>query len=558
MTGMESKRGSFGTKALIAALLAGMILSCIMEKDGEKRKQRISLGLPDSMRKADSLIVFLEDTLGFGLDTLWNGRATGDSVLGTAPERYAGGRAWVILRAFGPGAFHAEIKQPIEPGQTLVNFRGGSMPVLLAPPDSALDLDTALELRWSYADSLRPGETWRLVLGEDSLRVLKSGLASPRLRISSLEYGRLYTWRVDRVSGLSIVPGPVRRFRTKVEPPRILEYASDGLRFRLGAYKVTPARTYRGGKAFFSSSPALPAGFSLDSLGKITGELMADSLGGSDAAAWKATMALAGAPPIEYTVSAENASGRCEGKVLIRIDSSGAQDEGLVAHWDFEEDGGSVLKDKSGNGHDGVISHGEWTNGVSGKAMWFNGFNSGVRVPFQEDLDQPAYTLEAWIRTTKIEGDQAILDRALPSGSMWNYRMIVPGRTVLLNGLPFPKNVVLSDVRGAFASSIQEVVAGKVFVADGRWHHVVATNRARLISIYVDGKLDTARIAGADPAKTNTTRQDLLLGDSDYPGLNFKFQGAMDEVRIYSYDLDSTEVRARFQSFRSVPKIIDP
>ena len=30
--------------------------------------------------------------------------------------------------------------------------------------------------------------------------------------------------------------------------PRILEYASDGLRFRLGAFKVAPARTYRGGK----------------------------------------------------------------------------------------------------------------------------------------------------------------------------------------------------------------------------------------------------------------------------------------------------------------------
>lgn len=93
-------------------------------------------------------------------------------------------------------------------------------------------------------------------------------------------------------------------------------------------------------------------------------------------------------------------------------------------------------------------------------------------------------------------------------------------------------------------------------MADGRWHHLVVTNRARLISIYVDGKLDTARIAGSKP-ETGTT-QKLLLGDCDFPNVDFKFQGAMDEVRIYDYALDSAEVRARFMSVPRIPAIIEP
>ena len=38
-------------------------------------------------------------------------------------------------------------------------------------------------------------------------------------------------------------------------------------------------------------------------------------------------------------------------------------DDGLVAEWHFDEGSGSVLKDSSGNGNDGVIQGATWTDG---------------------------------------------------------------------------------------------------------------------------------------------------------------------------------------------------
>ncbi len=526
-----------------------------MEKETEARGHSLQVFLPKSLRNADSLFIFIEDNLGFRLDTLWNGPAPGDSILKLRVSNYKGDRASMVLRGFGPGALREELEVQIGPGQTEASPAGGHgihSLSLQAPLDSASNLDTTLLLSWSDTDSLLENETWRVSLGGEPLPVLKSGLTSPRLSVSSLKYGSIYKWRVDRVSGLSVAFGPIRVFSTRVEPPRFLEYPADGVHFVLGRAKVIAPKTYRGGKASFSSSPALPPGFSLDSLGDISTYFIPDSLRLINGSVPNPGSALV------YTITAENGSDTCQARVVIKVDSTEEVERGLVAHWDFEEGTGSILSDRSGNGHDGIISNGEWTNGVSGKGLWFNGANSRVTIPFKKDFNLGVYSLEAWIRTIKTKGDQSIIDRVVPSGNIWNYRMLIPGRDVSVNGQPFPKGVVQADVRSNFATSFEEIAFGKVFVADGRWHHVVVTNRSRRISIYVDGKLDTARIAGSDPAISDSTSQDLLLGDCEFPQVDFKFQGAMDEVRIYSYDLDSTEVRAHFKAIAAIPPIIGP
>src|SRR5690349_18454818 len=80
-----------------------------------------------------------------------------------------------------------------------------------------------------------------------------------------------------------------------------------------------------------------------------------------------------------------------------------AAPSGLVASYSFDAGSGSTVKDDSGHGNDGTISGAQWTNGLHGKALLFNGVNSVVRIPDAPSLDfTSGYTLEAWINPTQL------------------------------------------------------------------------------------------------------------------------------------------------------------
>ena len=55
-------------------------------------------------------------------------------------------------------------------------------------------------------------------------------------------------------------------------------------------------------------------------------------------------------------------------------------DEGLVAEWHFDEGAGSILKDSSGNGNDGVIYGATWVDGKYGEALSFDGVDDNLEV----------------------------------------------------------------------------------------------------------------------------------------------------------------------------------
>jgi len=56
-------------------------------------------------------------------------------------------------------------------------------------------------------------------------------------------------------------------------------------------------------------------------------------------------------------------------------------DEGLVAHWPFDETRGTIANDVSGNGLDGTVVGATWTQGRIGNALRFDGISDFVQVP---------------------------------------------------------------------------------------------------------------------------------------------------------------------------------
>jgi hypothetical protein len=57
------------------------------------------------------------------------------------------------------------------------------------------------------------------------------------------------------------------------------------------------------------------------------------------------------------------------------------QAQGLVGYWPFDEGGGTIAKDYSGNGNNGtLVNNPTWTTGKVGGALSFDGANDYVRV----------------------------------------------------------------------------------------------------------------------------------------------------------------------------------
>ncbi len=72
--------------------------------------------------------------------------------------------------------------------------------------------------------------------------------------------------------------------------------------------------------------------------------------------------------------------------------------------WLFDEDGGDVAGDLSGNENHGTIENAEWDDGVIGSALSLNGTNARVVVQDADSLDlEEAWTITAWIYVNKSD-----------------------------------------------------------------------------------------------------------------------------------------------------------
>ena len=92
--------------------------------------------------------------------------------------------------------------------------------------------------------------------------------------------------------------------------------------------------------------------------------------------------------------------------LLGGIQADAAVDENTVAVWLFEEGAGKVVKDASGNGHDGEFAGSpKWVKGKFGTGLEFPGDNSGyVVVDSTEKLELETLSIEAWVKVEESTG----------------------------------------------------------------------------------------------------------------------------------------------------------
>jgi flagellin-like protein len=203
------------------------------------------------------------------------------------------------------------------------------------------------------------------------------------------------------------------------------------------------------------------------------------------------------------------------------------RDPSLVGYWKFDEGSGNIAYDSSGYGNNGILNNTATfvSNGKFGGAVKFNGANGDTVV-----IDNVPVNLTSGARNT-VE--------------FWMY----------WNGgnwqMPFGWNVnydlYLADNAFGFNTGEANIegFSGTSFLSNS-WHHVVAifyngVPSAPNVELWVDGnKMTVTHQYGNGPSSRSVTQKVFISGWG--PTSGYKFNGIIDEVRIYNRALTPEEI----------------
>lgn len=224
------------------------------------------------------------------------------------------------------------------------------------------------------------------------------------------------------------------------------------------------------------------------------------------------------------TVTGTDVSGPGAGAVLT-VTLTGPPDitSNLVAHYKFN-DGAGTVTDSTVNANVGTLvagaTYGTGAPGL-GSGLVLNGTTQYVTVADANSLDlTTAYTLAAWVKPTTASGNHTVMVKGA-----YLYYLYATDTFCATAGVS----------AGHSAGSDACYATG---LTANTWTHVAVTFAGTTLTLYVNGvSVATATTSGPAVAGTGS----LDLGHS--PDGHF-FSGTMDEVRIYSRELTSTDMTA--------------
>ncbi len=224
--------------------------------------------------------------------------------------------------------------------------------------------------------------------------------------------------------------------------------------------------------------------------------------------------------------------------------------QGMVGHWTFDN---GTLADSSGNGFSGTLG-GTGTQltticGVKGDAVQFPGdgtlveFNNGINTYFSTaDI-----TISFWFRIPANSGIRSVVSKRRNNhssccyvGGSFDTRANNSGINTEVAGWPGPGQTNPPATNyNAFTGTLTH----------GCWHHYTFTRNGWDISLYIDGVLRTTATSAHSIHDYTNANSVLGIGNGECYTRSCSdqsFNGAIDELRVYSRALNAQEVQMLF------------
>jgi hypothetical protein len=232
------------------------------------------------------------------------------------------------------------------------------------------------------------------------------------------------------------------------------------------------------------------------------------------------------------------------GLLWFFTNAASAVEEGLIAHWKFDEATGTIALDSSSNTNHASIVGAAYVPGQFETALAFDGLKdhafasdatSGGTTAAGLDTGTRDWTVSAWIKTTgsgMLVTKMGFFGGSNPDG--W-------GVSISGNG------TVGAHIRKLGAGEVNIFNGDGKTVNDGEWRHIaVIFNRGGNMVRYVDGAATgTANnISGLMGQSINNTHQ-FRIAARDVAGNEIFFKGSIDDVRVYARALSAGEIAAQ-------------
>ena len=209
---------------------------------------------------------------------------------------------------------------------------------------------------------------------------------------------------------------------------------------------------------------------------------------------------------------------------------------GLVAYYPFDEMGGTISADASGNGHTAVMRGATFSPGIEGNAATMSGSMQYVILPPGIVSGLTSFSISAWCYLN----DTAMSTRIFDFGTGTNTYMFLTPETLrfAITTTAFPGE-----------QDIPQNSAGPA-VPQATWAHVVVTLAGTTGTLYFNGSAQQPVNSAVTltPTSLGTTSSDWI-GRAQYssdPYLN----GKIDNFRIYNRALGPSEVMALYMMKR--------
>jgi hypothetical protein len=206
----------------------------------------------------------------------------------------------------------------------------------------------------------------------------------------------------------------------------------------------------------------------------------------------------------------------------------------------LDESSGSAASDSSGKSNDGLTVNGPaWTTGKFGNALSFSGAADYAQLA-NDNMSTSAGSVSMWAKTGTNFSDYAMLF-FMSADTYGNGFGSQPELHVNFSSDEKLQLFIQGSPSGQFTNNV--TLTSSASYNNNAWHHVVATWNAGGNSVlYVDG----AQVASAtfNPTVTTTNSQRTYLSRTSLDGNHFT--GLIDDVRLYSTPITTTQVQALF------------
>lgn len=258
----------------------------------------------------------------------------------------------------------------------------------------------------------------------------------------------------------------------------------------------------------------------------------------SDSSDEDATASFSVAGTYELELSADDSELSSSDTIVVNVVNNLVPE--LISHWKLDEGSGNTAFDETDNANDGTLNNNpQWVGGQMSGALSFDGTDDYVEIPHIDDYLLDNGTIAFWFWVDELNSYQGLLSKdsyGFDNGG--HMAIFVDGAGILKAGLQ-------STNTSYFVSSDP--------VSTGEWHHLGFTFGSDGLQLYIDGIHESSNnsvtIGLGSTSGGSGNEEPIALGaltlnsgDLQITPLDFFLNGKLDDVRIYNYALDASEI----------------